>query len=48
MKDTTIFFNLMHYDYTDDFFDYLISKGHKVLSVHYGYYNEYDLIEWEC
>lgn len=42
------FHTIIHYNYTDEFFDFLISRGRRVLSVHYGFGFQTDLIVWEC
>lgn len=38
---------LTHYNVTDEFCDFLISKGREIVCVSYGFYNELDLIVYE-
>ena len=46
MKEKKIFETAIHYNLTDEFFEYLLSRGRIVYRVHYGYYNDLDLIVW--
>lgn len=46
MEEKKIYETLIHYNYTDELFDYLKLCGRIVYRVHYGYYNELDLIVW--
>lgn len=43
----TLFSVLTHYDYTDEFEEFLTSRGKRVIMIHYGYFNEFDLVVYD-